>query len=148
MQMIYRFITLVLCRTFKGVIDELNLDWQRVHEWTSVNGIKLNPIKKSGYYLISRCRVDIPPLTLLIGSDDIKVVPKAHNLGFVLNERVTATDHFKEVCQKLYWILHSLRPHHIHRLKLGEGWLCHLFCLTLDMRVLCMLVWILHHNGG
>jgi hypothetical protein len=34
--------------------------------------------------------------------------------------------------------------HCIHGLKLGGSWLCHLLCLTLDMRVLCMLVQMLH----
>jgi hypothetical protein len=53
-----------------------------------------------------------------IGSDVIKVVPKVNNLGFVLNERLTAIDHFKKVCQKV-----------------GGGWLCYLLCLTLDMRL-------------
>jgi hypothetical protein len=28
--------------------------------------------------------------------------------------------------------------HRIHRLKLAGGWLCHLLCLTLDLRVLLM----------
>jgi hypothetical protein len=50
--------------------------------------------------------VDIPPPMLLI-----KVVPKVNNLGFILNERLTATDHFNKLCQKVYWILRSLRPH-------------------------------------
>jgi hypothetical protein len=31
-----------------------------------------------------------------------------------LNERPTATDHFKIVCQKVYGILRSLRPHASH----------------------------------
>jgi hypothetical protein len=64
--------------------------------------------------VISRCRVDIPPPTLLMGSDIIKVFPKVNNLGFVLNERLTATDHFKKVCQKVYWILRFLTPHALH----------------------------------
>jgi hypothetical protein len=38
--------------------------------------------------MISRCRVDIPPPTLLIRSDFVKVVPKLNNLGFVLNEKI------------------------------------------------------------
>jgi hypothetical protein len=69
---------------FQRCIDELNLDLQRVHEWAAANGLKLNPIKVQ-VIVISRCRVDIPPPTLLIGSDVIKVVPKVNNLGFVLN---------------------------------------------------------------
>jgi hypothetical protein len=84
-----------------------------VLEWAAANGLKLNPIKNQ-VVVISRCRVDIPPPMLLIGSDVIKVVPKVNNLGFVLNERLTATDHFKKVCQKLYWILRSLKPLALH----------------------------------
>jgi hypothetical protein len=65
--------------------------------------------------VISHCRVDILAPTLLIGSDVIKVVPKVYNIGFILNERLTATDHFNQGgCQKIYWILRSLRPHESH----------------------------------
>jgi hypothetical protein len=32
----------------------------------------------------------------------------------VLNERLTVTDHFKKVCQKVYWILLSLRLDALH----------------------------------
>jgi hypothetical protein len=98
---------------FQSCIDELNLDLQRVHEWVAANGLKLSPIK-SQVIVISRFRVDILPPTLLIGSDVIKVVPKVNNLGFVLNQGLTATDHFKKECQKVYWILRSLRPHASH----------------------------------
>jgi hypothetical protein len=48
--------------------------------------------------VISRCRVDFPPPTLLIGSDVIKVDPKVNNL----DEGLTATDHFKKVCFALF----------------------------------------------
>jgi hypothetical protein len=64
--------------------------------FTATIGLKLNPIK-SQVIVISRCRVDISPPTLLIGSDIIKVVSKVNNLGFVLNERLTATDHLRKV---------------------------------------------------
>jgi hypothetical protein len=57
---------------FQRCIDELNLDLQRVHERAAANRLKLNPIK-SHVIVISRCRVDILPPTLLIGSDVIKV---------------------------------------------------------------------------
>jgi hypothetical protein len=82
---------------FQSCIEELNLDLQLVHEWVAPNGLKLNPIK-SQVKVISRCRIDISPPTLLIGSDVIKVVPKVKNLGVVLNERLTLTYHFKKVC--------------------------------------------------
>jgi hypothetical protein len=50
----------------------------------------------------------------LIGANVVKVVPLVKNLGFVLNERLTATDHFRKVCQRIYWILHFLRLHVAH----------------------------------
>jgi hypothetical protein len=81
-----------------------------VHDWAAANGLKLNPIKRQ-VIVISNYMVEFPPPTLLIGSDVIKVVPKVNNLDFVLNERLTATDHFKKECHRVYWILHSLRPH-------------------------------------
>jgi hypothetical protein len=50
----------------------------------------------------------------LICANVVKVVPRVRNLGFVLNERLTATDHFRKVCQRIYWILRYLRPHAAH----------------------------------
>jgi hypothetical protein len=72
---------------FQWCIDKLNLDLQHVHQWVAANGLKLNPMK-SQLIVISRCRVDIPPPTLLIRSNLFKVVPKLNNLGFVLNEKL------------------------------------------------------------
>jgi hypothetical protein len=81
------------------------MDLQQIHAWATANGLKLNP-EKSQVILIHRCRADIPTLTLLIGANVGKDVPRA-NLGFILNERLTVMDHFRRVCQKIYWILRS-----------------------------------------
>jgi hypothetical protein len=89
------------------------MDLQQIHEWETANGLKLNP-EKSQVILIHRCRADIPPPILLIGGNVVKVVSRVRNLGFVLNERLTATDHFRKVCQSIYWILRSLRRHAAH----------------------------------
>jgi hypothetical protein len=51
---------------FQRCIDEFNMDLQRVHEWAAANGLKLNPIKRQ-VIVISNCRVEFPPPTLLIG---------------------------------------------------------------------------------
>jgi hypothetical protein len=85
------------------------MDLQQTHEWATANGLKLNP-EKSQVILIHRCRADIPPPTLLIGDNVVKVAARVRNLGFVMDERLSATDHFRKVCQKIYWILRSLRP--------------------------------------
>jgi hypothetical protein len=93
--------------------DEINIDLQQIHEWATANGLNLNP-EKSQVILIHRCRADIPPPTLLIGANVDKVVPTVRNFEFVLNERLATTDHFRKVCQSIYWILRSLRPHAAH----------------------------------
>jgi hypothetical protein len=67
--------------------DEINMDLQQIHEWATANGLKLNP-KKRQVILIHRSRADIPPPTLLIGANVVKVVPRMRNLGFVLIERL------------------------------------------------------------
>jgi hypothetical protein len=119
-----------------------------VHGWTTGNGLKLNLIK-SQVTVISCCRVDIPPPSLLIGSDVIKVVPKVNNLGFVLNVQITATAHFKRVCQKVYWILRSMRPHASHTpFEIKKRFVVSLIMPHIGYGVLCMLVRMLHCNGG
>jgi hypothetical protein len=111
--MIYRFITVrSSVSDLQRCYDEINMDLQQIHEWAMANGLKVNP-EKSQVILIHRCRADIPPPTLL-GDNVVKVVSRVRNLGFVLNERLTGTDHFRKVFQKIYWILRSLGPHAAH----------------------------------
>jgi hypothetical protein len=38
-------------------------------------------------------------------------VPKVRNLGFVLNRNLTPVDHYKAVCQRLYFVLRSVKPY-------------------------------------
>jgi hypothetical protein len=82
---------------------------QQIHEWATANGLKLNP-EKSQVILKHRCRADILTLILFIGANVVKDVPTV-NLGFVLNERLTAMYHFRKVCQRIYWILRSFGSH-------------------------------------
>jgi hypothetical protein len=70
----------------------------------------LNPTK-SQVIVIHCCRKEVPAPSLFIGPNEIKVVLKVTNLGFVLNESLSEVDHVTKVCQKVYWILRSLRPH-------------------------------------
>ncbi len=90
--------------------DEINADLRHIAEWARKNGLKLNP-KKSQVMLIHRLADNLPQPHLVIDSDTVKVVPKAVNLGFVLNSRLTPVDHYTKVCQKIYWVLRSIRPH-------------------------------------
>jgi hypothetical protein len=44
----------------------------------------------------------------------LRLYLRVRNLRFVLNKRSTATEYFRKVCQKIYWILHFLGPHAAH----------------------------------
>jgi hypothetical protein len=61
----------------------------------------MNKLIKSQVIVISRCRINIPTPTLLIGSDVIKVVAKVTNLGFVLNEGVSEAILLQYLCYKV-----------------------------------------------
>jgi hypothetical protein len=61
--------------------------------------------------LIHRLAGNHPQPHLVIDSDAVKVVQKVVDLGFVLNARLTPVDHISKVCQKIYWVLRSIKPH-------------------------------------
>lgn len=50
---------------------------------------------------------DIP--TLFIGGNQLKLVDKAKNLGFVINSRLACDDHVNEVVSKIFFTLRCLR---------------------------------------
>jgi hypothetical protein len=54
---------------------------------------------------------DVLQSELFIGPDSIEVVPKVTNLRFVLNRNLTPEDHYKAVCQRIYSVLRSVKPH-------------------------------------
>jgi hypothetical protein len=78
---------------------------------------------------------------LLISANVVMVVSRVRNLGFVLNERLTATDHFRKVCQRIYLVLLSLSPHAAHTLFEVRR-----FCHMSTMGILCLLVLIPHRR--
>jgi hypothetical protein len=70
------------------------MDLQQIHEWATATELNVNP-QKSQVIMIHRCRAYNSPLTWLIGANVVKVVSRVRNFGFVLNERLTAADHFR-----------------------------------------------------
>jgi hypothetical protein len=142
MRMISRFITHSSVSDLQRYYYEITMDLKQIHEWATANGLKLNP-EKSQVILIHRCSADPPPI-LLIGAYVVKVVSRVKNLGFVFNERLTATDLFRKVCQRVYWILRSLRPHAAHT---PFDLFCRSFCHMSTMVILCLLVLIPHRRG-
>jgi hypothetical protein len=97
-----------------------------MYVWAGFDGLKLNP-KKSQVILIQRGGGDVPQPEMFIGLDWIEVVPKLRYLGFVLNRNLTPVDHYKVVCQRIYSVLRSVKPHARYTLFLwsGKNWLYH-----------------------
>jgi hypothetical protein len=96
-------------------------------------------LSTAGFIFMRMISRYITPPTILIGVNVVEVVPRVRSLGFVLNERLTATDHFAKVCQRIYWILRSLRPHAHTLLRLEEDLFCRSFCRMSIMVILCLL---------
>jgi type IV secretory pathway VirB3-like protein len=81
------------------------------------NGWKFNPKRVRSYILIHQSKAQIPQPELYIGSDAIRVVTIVNNLGFVLNENLTAVitileaylaDYFYEIIFFLTWTSRKL----------------------------------------
>jgi hypothetical protein len=73
--------------------------------------------------------VILPPV-LFLETDAVIIVSRAKKLGFVLNERITAADHFRKV-NRLTLIRH---------LRSEEGLCCRLSCPILITAILCWLM--------
>jgi Reverse transcriptase (RNA-dependent DNA polymerase) len=79
--------------------DEVNEDLKRIYDWSIANGLRLNP-KKSQVIVVHRSKKPVPDPQLFVGRDAIKVVDKVMDLGFVINNKLTAVDHCNKICQK------------------------------------------------
>jgi hypothetical protein len=78
---------------------------------------------------------------LFIGTDAVKIFSKVNSLGFVLNERLTVANNFRKVCQKVNWILRSLRPQLLIRhLRSEKGLCCRLSYSILITAILYLLM--------
>jgi hypothetical protein len=85
---------------FQRCYDEVDADLKRIYDCAASNGFELNP-KKSQVILIQKGVVMFRSLSCL----------KVRNLRFVLNRNLTPVDHYKAVCQRIYSILRSVKPH-------------------------------------
>jgi hypothetical protein len=60
-----------------------------------------------------------------------------------------ATNRFKKMCQKVYWILRSLRPHASHTpFEVRRRLVVSVIMPQIGYGVLCMLEGMLLRNGG
>jgi hypothetical protein len=87
---------------FQRCYNEVDADLKRIYDCACAasNGFELNP-KKSQVILIQKGVVMFRSLSCL----------KVRNLRFVLNRNLTPVDHYKVVCQRIYSILRSVKPH-------------------------------------
>jgi len=96
-----------------GLIEDmcarLNEDLAKIHKWSEINSIRLNPVK-SFVMPISPSSLnfnDIPAIT--IGNNDLSFVRKIKSLGIMLNSELSATDHINYTIKKIYFVLRNLR---------------------------------------
>ena len=96
-----------------GLIEDLccrmSEDLAAISNWARLNGLSLNtnkscilPIKRTGVHFD-----ELPNITL--NSDNLKLVDKVSNLGFVLNSTLTPCDHVNNVVKRIYYTLRTLR---------------------------------------
>ena len=100
-------------------ISKINVDLQHVKEWTSQNGLSVNPAK-SKCLCISNSPLDVSTLpSVVFDNEPTEFVNKAKNLGVIFNNKLNFDDHVNATAGKIYGILRPLRcaqnytPEHI-----------------------------------
>ena len=88
-------------------VDRINRDIEAVANWSSVNGLQLNPLKTQALWISNR-RVVAPPPIRVCGSM-IPYSDSVRDLGVHLNGRFTWGDHVTQICRRVYGALVPLR---------------------------------------
>ncbi|XP_017465500.1 PREDICTED: RNA-directed DNA polymerase from mobile element jockey-like [Rhagoletis zephyria] len=96
-----------------GLVEDLcfkiNSDLSAISVWAAGNSLCLNASKS---YVLPVCNsvvyVDCIP-KLWIGTSPLSFTDKIRNLGFILNSKLTCTDHINKVVSSVYAILCKLR---------------------------------------
>lgn len=89
-------------------VCSLNYDLDKIYNWATANGLRLNP-SKSKYLIISkRSMGNIDDVGIYLGGQKIDLVKSARNLGVVFNSTLTWSDHINQVCGRAYGMLRSL----------------------------------------
>lgn len=87
----------------------LNEDLERISAWAEINKLKINPLKSS-VLPIAKHDVDVEGLQeITVNNLPLKFVSKTRNLGFLINSKLSCTDHINNVVSKVYAILRVLR---------------------------------------
>jgi hypothetical protein len=142
-----KLLDLFLVSVPAGVNDfyQVTVTWSE-HDLLFLTCRLERPREVAKFYSIRRFR-DVSQ-SKLVGANDVKVLSRVRNLGFVLNERLTAMDHFRKVCQRIFCILRCLRPHPAHTpFEVRRRLVFCLFFVT-TMVILCLLVLIPHRGGS
>lgn len=123
-------------------IGKLNHDLENINKWASINGLCLNA-QKSKAIVISKQNYDQSSLpTIHIGQSTIELVESAKNLGIVINNKLTWSNHINAVCGKTYSILRNLwisqyyTPIHV-RMLLAKTYLLPTFLYGCELFASC-----------
>lgn len=110
----------------RDAISKMNIDLQAIYDWSTRNGLKLNPEKTKALPIsINKPNPDnFPPV--MLNNCIIEYVAQVRNLGLVFNNRLTWNNHVDTVVSKIYASLRGLSvtksvlPTHI-KLKLVKA---------------------------
>lgn len=90
-------------------ISTINAELVRISEWSSSNGIFLNP-KKSQAIIIYKEEIPTDPIPpILVDGVVVPYSSKVKNLGVIFDNKFTWEFNISQICRRVYYSLHSLR---------------------------------------
>jgi hypothetical protein len=83
----------------------MNMDLDRIHQWSIENCLAINP-KKSQALLVNPSIIPSPIVSpLLLGSNHITFVDKVKNLSIIFNQELTWYDQVAKLCSGVFFTL-------------------------------------------
>lgn len=89
-------------------VHKLNEDLDRIHNWTTANGLCLNPSKSKCLVITPKSMKALLEPDIFLNNQRIELVKTTKNLGIIFNNTLTWYDHINAAAGKLYSMLRTL----------------------------------------
>ena len=89
-------------------VNDLNNDLNKIYKWATANSLTINPVKSKCIVIGKNSNLPIVNPLIVLNNQRIEIVKSAKNLGIILNQNLTWTNHVNSICGRTSSMLRSL----------------------------------------
>ena len=91
-------------------VNDLNIELNRIYLWASANSLTINPTKSKCIIIGKNKLIPESNPNIILNNQQIEIVKSAKNLGIIINNKLTWTNHVNMTCGRVSSMLRSLFP--------------------------------------